>query len=929
MNNQQQASSSPQVSASVVTFGIVPPSLLSTLRFSSTTPTTSQFTWALTEDQRIQFEAEFEQNDTDKDGFLSGDQSRDIFLKTGVPVEDLFNIWKLADRDGDSRLSEVEYIIARFLIFARQQGQSIPTKLPDSLIQSLVETDPQSRKKSKKLQKLQNSPSFLKKITRTGSKDLSSEKTKPSKDKEKEKDKEKDKKEKKKTPRTEESGDKKKTVKEKKNKEKTDSKKEAGENPKVPPSSATTKDKSSAASSHALEKSTPSSSSSSMTSKTKKPDSKWVIPHSHKRKYRELFKQYNQNGIITGPVAVQLFTQSGLSVDILAKIWDLADMDKDGGLTQQEFLIAAHLISKIREGVPLPQVVPSALVASAASSSSKSSTNLSKGATLPGAVATPLVANTKDNISSSVTSSNSESDNATKQKTSVPFSGSGAVPPGVNELTPVNPYKADADIQKLDQEFSTVELARKYTRMFEEETSALNVFITKLKGAEEAMNDKLKFRQEQIKVLKSQKSDFESALAILTQETSADEEELRELQKQLQETLKEIETQQGLVNSTRDIQSLSAKKQQLSEQFEAVKNQYKTEKEEYERLVEEVKNLKDMIIASAEQKHHIDTQIKDSQFHTKISPAEFQQFEAKFEQTFDFSSATFNDNKNVDLAFDFTPFTNNIDSFGADTFGGGATEFDDDSASQQENETFDDWLAQAAAIHKTAMTSSQSPINPSSSSSSTATTIPSPSPSPSTSTIPSVTTTTTTTISAAAAPSPNASAVSSNNNSVSNTSNQPAPSSPSTTTTTVNSQNLPPPPPPLVTPQTTAVPITTTDIPIGVTTDAPVTSSDTNVLKKANLDTILPQGKNPFGVPKGDPNSKKAREAMRLKEKEAAKKEEEKKKEEKIIKKEQMKKQAELEKLRKKAEKEGKKLEKEKKKTKKGDSGGGSKDEKT
>jgi cobalamin biosynthesis Mg chelatase CobN len=250
-----------------VTFGIVPPSLLSTLRFSSTTPTTSQFTWALTEDQRIQFEAEFEQNDTDKDGFLSGDQSRDIFLKTGVPVEDLFNIWKLADRDGDSRLSEVEYIIARFLIFARQQGQSIPTKLPDSLIQSLVETDPQSRKKSKKLQKLQNSPSFLKKITRTGSKDLSSEKTKPSKDKEKEK----DKKEKKKTPRTEESGDKKKTVKEKKNKEKTDSKKEAGENPKVPPSSATTKDKSSAASSHALEKSTPSSSSSSMTSKTKKP----------------------------------------------------------------------------------------------------------------------------------------------------------------------------------------------------------------------------------------------------------------------------------------------------------------------------------------------------------------------------------------------------------------------------------------------------------------------------------------------------------------------------------------------------------------------------------------------------------------------------------------------------------------------------------
>jgi hypothetical protein len=70
-------------------------------------------------------------------------------------------------------------------------------------------------------------------------------------------------------------------------------------------------------------------------------------------------------------------------------------MDKDGALTQQEFLIATHLISKTRQvrsilsithsytlsqdqhedlvsfsvikGVPLPETVPTALVASAAS----------------------------------------------------------------------------------------------------------------------------------------------------------------------------------------------------------------------------------------------------------------------------------------------------------------------------------------------------------------------------------------------------------------------------------------------------------------------------------------------------------------------------------------------------------------------------------
>jgi hypothetical protein len=86
--------------------------------------------------------------------------------------------------------------------------------------------------------------------------------------------------------------------------------------------------------------------------------------------------------------------------------------------------------------------------------------------------------------------------------------------------------------------------------------------------------------------------------------------------------------------------------------------------EEYERLVKEVKDLKDLIIASTEQKQQLDIQFKDSQFHTKISPIEFQQVEAKFEQTFDFSSATVNDNTNFDISFDFTSFSKNLDSFG-------------------------------------------------------------------------------------------------------------------------------------------------------------------------------------------------------------------------------------------------------------------------
>jgi hypothetical protein len=129
--------------------------------------------------------------------------------------------------------------------------------------------------------------------------------------------------------------------------------------------------------------------------------------------------------------------------------------------------------------------------------------------------------------------------------------------------------------------------------------------------------------------------------------------------------------------------------------------------------VKEVNELKDSIDASAEQKQQLDVQFKDSQFHTKISPSEFQQVEVKFEQTFDFSSAAVNDNTNFDISFDFASFSKSLDSFGksscliiflfdeiiliikqviiqinvlclgADTFGSGITDFETDSVSQQ------------------------------------------------------------------------------------------------------------------------------------------------------------------------------------------------------------------------------------------------------
>ena len=49
-----------------------------------------------------------------------------------------------------------------------------------------------------------------------------------------------------------------------------------------------------------------------------------------------------------GPQAFDMFTRSGLANDQLAHIWELSDMDLDSQLSQQEFLVAMHLITLTR-----------------------------------------------------------------------------------------------------------------------------------------------------------------------------------------------------------------------------------------------------------------------------------------------------------------------------------------------------------------------------------------------------------------------------------------------------------------------------------------------------------------------------------------------------------------------------------------------------
>ncbi|XP_078144909.1 intersectin-1 [Centroberyx gerrardi] len=86
----------------------------------------------------------------------------------------------------------------------------------------------------------------------------------------------------------------------------------------------------------------------------------WAVPQSSRLKYRQLFNSHDKmmSGHLTGPQARTILMQSSLPQSQLASIWSLSDIDQDGKLTAEEFILAMHLIDMAMSGLPLPPVLP-------------------------------------------------------------------------------------------------------------------------------------------------------------------------------------------------------------------------------------------------------------------------------------------------------------------------------------------------------------------------------------------------------------------------------------------------------------------------------------------------------------------------------------------------------------------------------------------
>ncbi|KAF2640874.1 hypothetical protein P280DRAFT_490263 [Massarina eburnea CBS 473.64] len=92
----------------------------------------------------------------------------------------------------------------------------------------------------------------------------------------------------------------------------------------------------------------------------------WLISPQEKTSYDNLFNKVDPSGrgFITGDQAVHFFSDSGLPEDVLAGIWDLADINSEGQLSRDEFAVAMYLIRQQRkqDRTALPTSLPPSLI---------------------------------------------------------------------------------------------------------------------------------------------------------------------------------------------------------------------------------------------------------------------------------------------------------------------------------------------------------------------------------------------------------------------------------------------------------------------------------------------------------------------------------------------------------------------------------------
>ncbi|MEE6467933.1 hypothetical protein FKM82_008118 [Ascaphus truei] len=293
--------------------------------------------WAVTVEERTKHDQQFHSLKPTA-GFITGDQARNFFLQSGLPQPVLAQIWALADMNNDGRMDQLEFSIAMKLIKLKLQGYHMPSALPSIMVKppvamtsatafgvsgiaSMPPLAAVSPVPVPHIPVVGMSPPLVSSVPATAVPPMAN-----------------------------------------------------GAPAVIQPLPAFAHPGRLLSSNSAtLPKSSSfgrSGAGSQINTKLQKaqsfdvaiapPVADWAVPQSSRLKYRQLFNSYDKtmSGHLTGPQARTILMQSSLPQAQLASIWNLSDIDQDGKLTAEEFILAMHLIDVAMSGQPLPSVLP-------------------------------------------------------------------------------------------------------------------------------------------------------------------------------------------------------------------------------------------------------------------------------------------------------------------------------------------------------------------------------------------------------------------------------------------------------------------------------------------------------------------------------------------------------------------------------------------
>nr|XP_045006295.1 intersectin-1 isoform X4 [Jaculus jaculus] len=286
--------------------------------------------WAITVEERAKHDQQFHSLKPIS-GFITGDQARNFFFQSGLPQPVLAQIWALADMNNDGRMDQVEFSIAMKLIKLKLQGYQLPSVLPPVMKQQPVAI---SSAPAFGIGGLASMPALtavapvpMGSIPVVGMSPPLVSSVPPA------------------------------AVPPLAN----------GAPPVIQPLPAFAHPAATLPKSSSFSRSGPGSQLNTKLQKAQSfdvasasPAAEWAVPQSSRLKYRQLFNSNDKtmSGHLTGPQARTILMQSSLPQAQLASIWNLSDIDQDGKLTAEEFILAMHLIDVAMSGQPLPPVLP-------------------------------------------------------------------------------------------------------------------------------------------------------------------------------------------------------------------------------------------------------------------------------------------------------------------------------------------------------------------------------------------------------------------------------------------------------------------------------------------------------------------------------------------------------------------------------------------